>query len=160
MIVTEDMCKDIWKLSDILTKKILSSDKLPKIKFYTYEFDEVRSECLKIIIKLGEEYKDGSKSFVNYCYDYVPLRVIDRIWKDYKKMIKQIPIEEIENEASPQNLHQEIERKELVEKIYELADEIDNQILDGIMDGMTITEIADKLKVSHQAVSKRLKKMK
>lgn len=137
--------------------------------------EEIDSELTFQCCYLASIFKFGS--YVAYCNAYVPKRVANAFWNDYRKLDHEAladAIDEFEDgyrdsytvkhqrghyEVSEfTTIDSEIENKDLTERIKNMAkDNFERQLINMILMGMTYDEISEIIGISKGTIAKRMK---
>lgn len=140
--------------------------------------EEISSEVNATFIKLIKLFvpKVDGLSVTSYCYKYAEKYTFQHLMNEYSKLKKQVSYEiafaEKYESDDEQFKHQygyyeiepfttidkEIEQHSIIDQLLSIANPLDRKIMNMILNDLTYEQIGNKLKISRQAVSRRLKK--
>ena len=168
----DKLLSDIGGFANKIADEIIKEDKLPSD--YHLSRNDVIHEVNLAFVSIAQTYrpKTDGVSLHTYCYQYGKRTAIRNIWRTYdeiKGKLATIPIEEVGEEIHRQyGRYDFVPRKELVEVLEEsdtienlrkMADETDKRIIELLLHGYSKREIESRIGLSHQAISKRIRRL-
>lgn len=172
-ITNEDWC-NLSSVVETTAKHIWNSDKLPGD--LRLSFDELRSDCYAKCGRLVSNYKPGPLSLKSYVFEWLEKNVCKAILDDYRKhhqaeltYIDAGTLYDTNNYVEPHEYgeyevesyfddRKKFEAYDIVKTIYEKANKLDKMIIDMILDGKNIMEVADEVGMSARQIYRRLQK--
>lgn len=168
----DKLLSDIGGFTNKIADEIIKEDKLPSD--YYLSRDDIIHEVNLAFVSIAQTYKpktDGV-SLHTYCYRYGKKTAIRNIWRTYdeiKDKLATIPIEEVDEEIHHQygrydftprkKLVEALEESDAIENLRKMADETDRRIIDLLIQGYSKREIESRIGLSHQAISKRMRRL-
>jgi len=168
----DKLLSDIGGFATNFADEIIKEERLPKD--YYLSRNDVIHEVNLAFVSIAKTYKPKSDgvSLHTYCYHYGKQTAIRNIWRTYdeiKGKMATIPIEDAGEEIHRQYGRWDfVRRKELIEVLEEtdaienlrmMADDTDRRIIDLLLQGYSKREIEGRIGLSHQAVSKRMRRL-
>lgn len=168
----DKLLSDIGGFATNFADEIIKEERRPKD--YYLSRNDVIHEVNLAFISIAQTYKPKANgvSLHTYCYRYGKQTAIRNIWRTYyeiKDKWATIPIEEAGEEIHRQYGRCDfVRRKELIEVLEEtdaienlrmMADDTDRRIIDLLLQGYSKREIEGRIGLSHQAVSKRMRRL-
>lgn len=147
--------------------------KLPDDWYITV--DDIQSEMYGEIASMVRTYKPGKKSLVSYFYEFAEKRVYSKLMTEYRKLKRNVQISTGNDDNDTEVKHMvgegdvealtvsddtKIESRDMVQTIMDNVDAKGRRICEMVMQGYGQDEIAMELGISHQAIAKRLTKMR
>lgn len=139
--------------------------------------EDIKSAVYDTIIKLGSTYKEGSQSFLSYCYQYACQYTYRDLIREYKRLKHQETLDALYNDDSDdsqpcRHKYGEAEVKALsvderdvvadkiqVNELLEKMSKIDRMIAELILKGYSYDDIAKELGfASKNSIVKRMQK--
>lgn len=166
--------QDWLKLRDfnkIIAKQIQS--RLPSDWYLTIE--DIEGAVYDTFIKLLNNYKEGAMSPTSYCWQFGEKWTYQTLIAEYKKLKNEVNIDELYSDDKDDELcrHKygvgEVQAltvdqreqqmvKDEVKNIYEKANKLDKMIIDMVLEGKNITEVAKEVGISARQIYRRLQK--
>lgn len=164
---------DDWmKLRDFNQKIAFSVRKQLPADWYL-DKEEVEGAVYDTFIYLLNNYKPGAISPTSYCYQYAEQITLKRLLSEYQQVKNSTPIDVDEDDdvckheygkcevkSLSIDTRKQDEDRELVKQILDKMPDDDKMIANMVMEGKSLREIGEELGISHQAITKRLKKYK
>ena len=168
----DKLLSDIGGFANNIADEIIKEDKLPSD--YHLSRNDVIHEVNLAFVSIAQTYKpktDGI-SLHTYCYQYGKRTAIRNIWRTYNEIKGKwptIPIEEAGEEIHHQygrydftprkKLVEVLEESDAIENLRKMADATDRRIIDHLIQGYSKREIENRIGLSHQAISKRMRRL-
>ena len=168
----DKLLSNIGGFANNIADEIIKENKIPSD--YHLSRNDVVHEVNLAFVAIAQTYrpKANGVSLHTYCYRYGKRTAIRNIWRTYDEIKDKwatIPIEEAGEEIHRQyGRYDFVPRKELVEVLEEsdaienlrkMADETDRRIIDLLIQGYSKREIENRIGLSHQAISKRMRRL-
>lgn len=167
-----DWC-NLSSVVETTAKKIWSND-LPED--LNISFNELRNECYIKCGRLVGSYKPGERSLKSYVFEYLRGNVLNSIYADYRKhhsaVLSYIDEGTYNDDGEYIEKHEygeydvakfiddtkRLEDIDSIKTVYEKANKIDKLIIDLILDGKNITDVANDIGMSRMQIYRRLQK--
>jgi len=141
-------------------------EKLPVEYSRTLTNEEIESELIFACLYLSDRYR--YKDYIGYCFRFAVKKTLNALYDDYNRMriteSVEVPESAVERQIEKVDMDryfQEEQEREIRERIRNVMGDAtgeDRKIMEAILEGKTITDIAKDMGKSHQAISKRLRR--